>query len=81
LSFSRMFETRPGPCRFRLADPTPHSGLRSRSPKPLLNGYAGAAGTWLGVQLGSGPWLILAGFVLSRLGMGWTAAFAGLIGR
>ncbi|MCX7326033.1 MAG: hypothetical protein NTZ14_16785 [Hyphomicrobiales bacterium] len=46
----------------------------------VLNGYAGAAGELLGVQLVSGLWLVLAGFVLNRLGMRWTAASAGLIG-
>jgi hypothetical protein len=43
-----------------------------------LNGYAGAVGELLGVQLTSGLWLVLTGIILVRIGMRWTG-MAGLI--
>jgi hypothetical protein len=45
-----------------------------------LNGYAGAVGELLGVQLVSGVWLILTGIILSRCGLRWTGLAGALIG-
>jgi hypothetical protein len=45
-----------------------------------LNGYAGAVGELLGVQLVSGVWLILTGIVLARCGLRWTGIAGALIG-
>jgi hypothetical protein len=43
-----------------------------------LNGYAGAVGELLGVQLVSGLWLVLTGYILARIGHKWLGG-AGLI--
>jgi hypothetical protein len=45
-----------------------------------LNGYAGAVGELLGVQLTSGIWLVLTGLILSRIGMRWIGAAAVVTG-
>ncbi|MBC8130994.1 MAG: DUF4386 family protein [Rhizobiaceae bacterium] len=45
-----------------------------------LNGYAGAVGELLGVQLVSGLWLIFAGLLLGRIGAAWTGLSGILIG-
>jgi hypothetical protein len=46
----------------------------------VLNGYAGAVGELLGVQLVSGVWLILTGAVLWRAGLRFGAGAALVIG-
>jgi hypothetical protein len=45
-----------------------------------LNGYAGGVGELLGVQLVSGAWLMLTGFVLVKCGLRWTGVAGALIG-
>ena len=45
-----------------------------------LNGYAGAVGELLGVQLTSGIWLVLTGIILAKLGMRWMGSAAFIIG-
>jgi len=45
-----------------------------------LNGYAGAVGELLGVQLVSGIWLVLTGIILERIGMRWIGVAGLLIG-
>jgi hypothetical protein len=45
-----------------------------------LNGYAGAVGELLGVQLTSGLWLILTGIILAKIGMRWIGATGLTIG-
>ncbi len=46
----------------------------------LLNGYAGAVGELLGVQLVSGMWMIATGIVLIRVGLRLTGIAAVMIG-
>jgi hypothetical protein len=46
----------------------------------MLNGYAGAVGELLGVQLVSGLWLIATGVILMRVGLRWTGIAGLLIG-
>jgi hypothetical protein len=46
----------------------------------MLNGYAGAVGELLGVQLVSGVWLIVTGIILTRSGLRWTGIAGALIG-
>lgn len=45
-----------------------------------LNGYAGAVGELLGVQLVSGVWLVLTGVILARIGMRWIGVAAVIAG-
>lgn len=45
-----------------------------------LNGYAGAVGELLGVQLTSGIWLVLTGIILTKIGMRWIGIAAVVIG-
>ncbi|MEI8147340.1 MAG: DUF4386 family protein [Alphaproteobacteria bacterium] len=45
-----------------------------------LNGYAGAVGELLGVQLVSGVWLVLTGLILIRLAFPWLGRAAIVIG-
>jgi hypothetical protein len=46
----------------------------------MLNGYAGAVGELLGVQLVSGMWLIATGLILVRVGLRWTGTAGLLVG-
>jgi hypothetical protein len=46
----------------------------------MLNGYAGAVGELLGVQLVSGFWLLATGIILMRAGLRWTGIAGLLIG-
>jgi hypothetical protein len=46
----------------------------------MLNGYAGAVGELLGVQLTSGVWLMTTGVILMRTGLRWTGIAGLLIG-
>jgi hypothetical protein len=45
-----------------------------------LNGYAGAVGELLGVQLVSGVWLIMNGIILARCGLRWTGIAGSVVG-
>ncbi len=46
----------------------------------LLNGYAGAVGELLGVQLVNGVWLILTGIIIFTCGLRWTGIVGTAIG-
>ena len=80
LGIVRWLVAMPTLATFYMANPDPAQRAVIEITYVVLNGYAGAVGELLGVQLASGLWLILGGLVLGRLGMRWIGVSAGVIG-
>jgi hypothetical protein len=80
LGIVRWLAAMPALATLYIGNPDPAQRAAVEITYVALNGYAGAVGELLGVQLASGCWLILAGVVLGRLGMRWLAVSASVIG-
>ncbi len=82
LGIVRWLVAMPALATLHAANPDPATRAAIDVAYVALNGYAGAVGELLGVQLVSGLWLVIAGLLLARTGFrvtGWSALVIGVL--